>query len=370
MADLLMGTQTRKDLALPSSIDAGHLKQVENQEGLTYFEFVERVVAALALYNPSLLTTHRFLPKLTYPTTDLVAEYGQGSRPKFTPRTELTRGHQYVGKDSGHMFPLDDDDMALGFSVDWLESTTNLKVNQAIRNLLTAGNDLLEIKALQALFRSIDVNVGQTGLAVPLVGGGSVAFEPQSYEGVTFPSHDHFLRFTEAEIGLAAVTATEHLREHGHPPPYQCIIPDTDKALWIAVDDSTNGAHFVKNTQIGVQHNITEDRTLEIAGLSPYIGLIETPAGSMWLMPVSRLETKYFAVYKSYGAASPMNPVAWRFDPGKGGGIFVMNSFLMGHQTLDIIPRSLNGFNIGNDRTNGVCCKLAPSGDYTDPTIS
>jgi hypothetical protein len=374
MPEFLLGTQDMRDLVFPPSLDIEYLEKITTATGITYPQFANALISAIVTFNSTLLVDHRFLPGLTYPTSDATVLYGEGSRPEFGNRTELTRPPSFRAKTSGHMLPMADNDMGISFTLDWLKRsiTSTLQITQQIRNVLTAGGNLLEKAALDAFFRNTDKTVASTGKALPLVGGGAEPFTPQSHEGKDFDSnHNHFLRFTEAEIGLACATSTEHLKEHGHTPRWECFVSDLDRTLWQGVSDDVNKVYFVPNTQVGVIHNTVDDRTAELAGFSKYIGSIQTPAGMMWLLETSRLPSGYFGVYRSYGQASSLNPVAWRFVPESGLGLFVESGMLtLGNQTLDIIPRAANGLNIGTDRTNGVCTLLAPNGNYISPIIS
>lgn len=359
-----LGFADLKDTALPTLWDAGELERIKLADGATLASVTNDVQLALLALNASLLEMPHY-GSLIAVQDDAALEYNIGVSNGFEEATEYGVPDPKRGKTSGHMLPIKKYDRSLGWTQMYLREARRTKLDADIRSLVVDARNLWQRNILTRFFKMEGEKVGTTANAsVPFADGGatdSTYVPPQSPDGETFSaSHDHFLR--QDAINLTNVTAAiEHLQEHGHAGPFDIIAARADAASW---------ATLVKNPEwAGIVYRAATDRAA-IADITEYFGYIETDYGiaRVWLTP--RVPSGFYGAFKDYGPGDPRNPLRIRINPNWGFGFNLVPGMYVNAPVQMLLAYTEFGVGVGEDRTNGVCVKIAASGDYTTPTIA
>ena len=268
---------------------------------------------------------------------------------------------------TGHSIPIRPYGRGVGFTYMALPKMRRSQIEAQMRGTVTKIRNHLQRGPLQRLFKMEAESVGaQSGASVPLADGGvsdTTYIPPNSHEGETFQgTHDHFIRvaaITDANINLHV----DHLREHGHEPPYNIIAARSDVTTWLGLSG------FKKPEWAGLIYHANPDIRAAISDQQSYVGYYESESGvcRVWLTP--RLPSNYYNIHKTYGAGNPQNPVRMRIDPLYGYGYRIVPGMWANSPQHVVIYQSDHGWGVGQDRTNGVCVYVAGAGDYVSPSI-
>jgi hypothetical protein len=263
------------------------------------------------------------------------------------------------------MIPMKDYGGALGWTYLALRRGRMAMIDADIRALINRGRNTWQKKTMTRLFSNTVETVGTTGKSLPFADGGTgdAKYIPPTWEGKIFAAaHQHYLRNTNDAAGrTAAIKAMmDHLVEHGHRPPFDMIVSETDIASWTAQTEFRKPERGVLSTA-GVE-------TRAAVPEETYFGLIETDRGWARLKYSSRLPTLYSGMFKPGGFNNANNPLVVRFEEG-----FPLGLSLVATETrfplLDSIALFTFGMGIG-ERTSGVANFAAAAGNYVNPVIT
>lgn len=362
-----LGPNDLKQFAIPSNWDAAYLARYQLADGTTYEGFISDVSQALAIVNASIISDP-LLANLMALTTDASIEYRSGVSNGFEEATEYGRPDSKRAATTGHMLPLIEYDRTLGWSWMFLRKARRMQLDADIASAMQDVRDLYTKKVLTRLFKSTYDSVG-SGKSVPLADGGTADSTyvpvPMPDRGGTFTSsHNHFQRL-DGITQTNLETTVKHLWEHGYDGPYDLLVAQADIASWT---NTTNVTGYVPNPSPLIRYGVTQDLANVGEG---FIGAIETDYGAVRLRANARIPTKYYALYKSFGANDQRNPLRVRYNPRLGvGAILLAGDHVREYPLENAIMWTEFGVGVGEDRTAAVVTYNHTSGSYTDPTIA
>lgn len=354
-----------RDSAVPALWDAAELVRVRMADGATFEQVLEDIRGGLRLLNDELLTMPHFSSMIAVQDTPEV-EYPVGVSNGVEEATEYSTPVPKRGATTGHMLPLRRYDRALGWTMMYLRDARRARIVADLRSAMTDIRNHWQKTLLTRLFRQEAEPVGATGMSVPLADGGTADpnyVPPEGPDGRSFSAaHDHFMRVSA--LDMSAVNAVlENLQEHGHQPPFELVAARSDAGAWTALSG------FKAPEWPGIVYRSQADRA-SIQEITDYFGYVETSFGIARLWLTSRVPANYFAAFKSYGEGDPRNPLRVRINPNFGFGWQLVPGTWVNAPALTAVLYAEFGVGIGEDRTNGVACYIAGSGDYVTPTIS
>jgi hypothetical protein len=363
----LLGMNDLKSYATPTGWDAGELVKFQLADGTTYEALINDIAAALSILNTGLIAESPYAG-LFSTTTEAGLEYRDGtSVTRMDERTEYTPADPRRAPTIGHMLPLRSYDRALGWTFDFLRKARSAQLESDISAALYDVRDNFERQLLRRFFSDAELAIGSAGYDVPFIkGAGTVQFTPPPFNGQTFTTtHSHFERRAAGDHAPALNAAAKSLWEHGIMAPYDGIVPFADVATYTAL------AKFIRPDR-GVQYiQVSSGQSLAVAPIAePYIGMFETDYGLIRLWATPRVPTNYLAVYRSYGANDPRNPLKVRFSADMGVGAVLMRgenrrTYPLENATI------LHEFGVGvADRLAAYLVYFAAAGGYTSPTIA
>lgn len=371
-----LGPMDALSLVLPTGIDAGELEKWRLADGTSLSEVAALIQAAVSLSNDTMLN-HPVYSTLFSVTDDLMVEYGSGQQARMEQRTEYSKPTPQPVTTLGHHLPLNGFDLGLEWTRDFLANARMVKIETKISQAMTAARTNFVKQLLTRFFSNADNAIATSGYDVGFVsGGGNVPLVPPTYNGQSFAStHTHFDRQADSADGReAAVSAgVIHLFEHGHVGPYKMIIPTTDVETWRAIDSASSP--FVRWVDPVNAVNWPQGATAPLTSNSAqsdqyYVGQFNTVHGLVDVWATPQLPTDYVGIYKSYGLANDMNPLAVRYNPAFGAGVIAIappNYTMFPLEGMVL----MHDFGVGvRDRLAGYACYFASSGNYVVPTIT
>lgn len=371
MANLL-GVQDMKQWALPAGIDAEELYKWKLADGTTYDVVVNELVSIVQAVNVTLFNNPIYSGLFSLTTEDHYT-YESGSASTMERRSEYTVGDPRKTKEVAHTLPLGGFEHPLKWTRDYLENANMERIRMGLRAAGRAVRNNLEKEVLTRFFSSAENQInGGGGYDMPFVNASStVVYTPIDHDGLAFASsHTHFDRQADSAAGRAAAVSNGaiHLYEHGFMPPYELIIPFTDKNDWAQVSSTSPYALYFKPERD--QLTFADTANFARFGDEVYVGGIDTSVGVVRIWTTSRLPTDYCGMYKSFGANAMGNPLALRYKPLRGAGALVIASE---NSSLPLVGATVQhdfGVGVGSERLNGYACYFAGAGDYVTPTIS
>jgi hypothetical protein len=322
------GHRDTRDTAIFAGWDASELQKFELQDGKTYAEVLRDINAGIAAFNMEIYNHPLFSALCSYSDRPDVS-YRQGASNGFGRFTEYGRPDAGRADMTGHMLPLKDWDRRLGWT--WKYLTQEARSDQImadVQDAITDARDLYRVQVLTRMLQRGDdsgdaAGLGSTGYSpgfATAAASTNVDFTPPTHAGTTFTSdHEHYVGIAGGAFTAAVFTdAHNELREHGHKPPYDFVIGESDKA---AVKALTG---FVDATESWVNYSALTDRatfsTAEVeAGIYPIGALNEF---RIWV--VSGMPQYYGFGFKSYGPNSQRNPLRIRLPKGQSRPQFVV----------------------------------------------
>jgi len=362
---MTLGFADLREARLHALWDAETIQRVRLAEGATFDELLRDIQTALTAFNDELLRMPHY-GDLVAVQDEPVVEYPIGGSTGVEEATEYAAPTPVRGKMTGHTLPLKAYQRALGWTMRYLSEARRARLDSDIRRALQDARESWQRHILQRFFNNAAERVGNTaGASVPFADGG--ASDP-NYVPLTGPdgqqfnaSHSHFLRL--AALDAAALrTAVAHLEEHGHRAPFDVIAARADASTW------TGLTGFKAPEWGGIVYRMSDRAQLDET--SDYYGYIETDFGVARLWFTARLPTGYFGVFKTYGPNDPRNPLRVRVNPNAGFGWQIVPGQWVNAPTYMAVLYSEYGVGVGEDRTAGVCVRIAASGNYTPPAIS
>ncbi len=362
----LLGPNDLKQRALPTYWDAAELQKLTLASGESYEQLLNDIATAMSMANEMLLSDP-LISSLISLTTEAATEYGIGVTSGFQKATEYGRPDAQRGKTTGHMLPLDGYDRGLGWTWEFLRDARRIQLDEDVATVIKDMRDIWAKTILTRLFKSTYDAVG-SGRSMPVADGGTAdsAYIPKPIPdraSAFAATHTHLGRLngiTQANLE----TQVTHLWEHGHDAPYDLIVSETDLGSWV---DTSAVTGYVPRASEYVRYGTTQD--LATVDMSVH-GVITTKHGPVLLRSNARIPTKFWAVYKSYGALDQRNPLVVRYREEQGvGAILLAGDHIRQYPIESAIMRMDFGVGI-MDRVGAVLCYNHTTGSYTDPTIS
>lgn len=363
-----LGPNDLKQYALPTYWDAAEVEKVRLQSGETYAQYIADVSQALAAVNAGLLSAEPYAGMIST-TTDMIMEYPIGTSNGFQVATEYGRPDAKRGATTGHMLPLISYDRGLGWTWMFLQKARRAQLDADIAAAITDVRNKYEQLLLTRLFKSTYDAIGTSGRSMPIADGGtadSTYCPPHvpNRESSTFStSHTHLGRQdgitqTTLEVGVA------HVWEHGFDGPFELLVSLADLGSWT---NTTNVTGYVPRPDPLIQYGTTQD----VARVgSDVFGVINTDYGACRLRASARIPTKYWAVFKSFGASDARNPLVLRYNPKFGiGAVLLSGDHIREYPLENAIMWMEMGVGI-RDRVSAYICYNHDDNAYTDPTIS
>jgi hypothetical protein len=364
-----LGPNDLKQFAVPTNWDAAMLTRLQLATGETYEQLISDIAAGLAMKNGTLLT-NPLVASLISTTAEAAIEYPIGVSNGFERHTEYGKPNGERAKSTGSMLPLESWDRALFWSGDMLRKARRTQIDNDISSALADLENLWEKTVLERLFKSTYTSVGSSGKSMPIADGGTA---DSTYIPPQMPARASTFAYTHTHLGrLDGIsqanleTQIKHLWEHGKDGPFELLIAQADVADW---SNTTNVTGWVKRAAVGIRYGTQTD----LAEVAPdYVAAIETSAyGPVNVRASARVPTKYWAVYKSYGALDPRNPLVVRESPD-----YSIGGVLLPGRQYPITSYPIEGailfseFGVGvADRVGAAVCFNHDDNAYVDPTI-
>jgi hypothetical protein len=345
----------------PSNVDNTYLRGLETRSGLRFTDLARRLDAGLAQVNAGVDPIMSLF--LTPPTTNAAAQGGRTSRMVATKRSEYTLARpQYVER-RANMLPIDEYEIALGFTEDGLMEIT-LDDFQAQVDGLVAGWEMLHrAEVLSRLFSDAEIPVdgGKTTATSPGFAGsgtGANVFAGLYPDNTALPGgYSHYYRDTTANF-LATVKAQRDRLKRWHPGPFDFIGSEARVAALVA---DTTAFVSAGSALIRVGDGVSE----ALVDADRYIGVYDKDIRVH--IGILDFATDHWSVFKTYGPLSPRNALTWRYDPLRG-----IDAYVRSRELFPLAEAvSIQKFGVGvNDRTAATLGYAAASGVYTAPTLT
>jgi len=365
----LIGGRDTRDFVVWTGVDSSQLLKESLQDGTPLQTVADLLTGALNAVSIEINSDPVFASVMSVADSPIVS-YRMGTGFSFGERTEYSRPPRSRGEVDGHMLPLRDYDLGLGWTWDYLRKAYSAQIEADIANVVDATRRLARTKILgRALQRADD-----SGTAKGLGSGGyspgfattaantSVDFTPPEYAGTTFAStHEHYKAAATSLTSANAIVEMKNLREHGHVAPYDLWISATDEATVRAFTDFVSAGDPI----------VTPGSATSLVNLPlGYIGYLTGSYARVRV--VAGWPADYWFMFKSYGSNVPQNPLKLRVGKGENALRFVA----FPDPTQGASPANPLGtmvvwteFGVGvNDRTNGTT--RYNSASWTDGSAS
>lgn len=362
-----LGFGDLKDIQVHPLWDLTEMKKLQLSDGSTFDNMVGEIQDMANEFNRSLLSMPKY--NLLWSVQDNVeVEYPIGVSGGVQEATEYSAPDPMVGKTTGHNIPIRNWTRALGWTMKGLRKRPRTKLDADLAGAVADLRDHFQQRLFQRYFKMEAERVGSISTAsVPFADGGTndATYIPlPSKEGTSFlATHDHYLRHA-ALNDANLLLAVEHLREHGHEPPFTVYGSSLDAATWAGLTGwkVPEWPDLIYHSSAQIRANIND--------IQEYRGYVETPSGIVKVWLSERIPTAYYAVFKDYGPLDRRNPLRMRIDPDYGFGWAVVPGLFVNAPTLLAVMEAYYDFGIGEDRTNSVFVFVETSGDYVSPTIT
>ena len=361
----LLGNRDTATVVILDGWDADALEEYRLQDGSTFNAVVALLNAGLSAVNSELYSDSLWSSLVSY-QEDPQLSYRVGVSTTMNDYTEYGRPDPQRAERQGHMLPLRSKDRGLEWT--WYYLTKEAQMSDIQADISAAMGDIRTAWRKSILTRLLKRG-DESGVTLKLGSSGEspgfattaaqtgVDFTPVDFGGKTFSdTHEHYVGINGGAWTVAQFQdAKQELREHGHEPPYMCIISSVDEAEVRALTGFTEVDNLLMN-----YGDDTDRTTLPIGALGSnsgggyFIGTIEDIA----VRVVYGMPTDYGFVWKPYGANNARNPLRIRVqkgmpkqpffqafpDPRSGGGNYPLQNLMFFSEW---------GVGTGADRTNG-----------------
>ena len=312
---MALGYLSLADLGVPAEIQA-MLANHRFTDGISIEFVLQNMVAGLNSFNagnsgsPGSDALARLLT--TPASADSKIEYIGGSLRTRDATEYGAEPAQHTDKLSGVVIPVGREG-AIGFSFDAMRSTDSQHAITTNRRLLEAFGSDRRKAILRTVFTQATVRKTAEGARSPgWVGADDQLYIPPEYEGRTFDTDNHVLATaTDTAAGRRALFAsmTARLWEHG--------LYSSSRAPLILIhgpatlEDVQADAKYAPRQQANVQYapgaqtnyaDLSSDLPMDL-----FHGVL-VDSGA-WCVNVGGVPDNYFALVKSYGERSGMNPI-------------------------------------------------------------
>ena len=347
------GARDTTSLVMLTGWDATVLQNFKLQDGTSYAEIVGMLNTGLGALNSEL--TAGLWGELVSFQDHPDLEYRVGTSNGMQEHTEWGNPDEKRASTEGHILPFKKWDNALGWTWDYLREARMSQIEADIQDGIKDVRDKWRQRILRRVLQRGDDSVGSAGYSpgfATTAGSTSVDFVPPANGGTEFANtHEHYVAIAGGAFTNPVFTdIKDELREHGHEPPYDCIIGPSDETTVRGLSDF----YPVANNHVAYGANVsvaTLGSEADMIG-GYYIGTINDVA-----VRVVRGVPQYYGFgWKSYGALSQRNPVRIRVTKGNTGpNAFAMTDPKAGNATTPIqYLMTYLEFGVGvADRTNG-----------------
>lgn len=352
---------------LAQNYDRSYIEGITNASGATFDSVLQSLDERLAAFNG---TVDPLIAALASPTREAFVEYIASSPFKVSTKGEYGMARPQQGEESGgHMLPVRYMNIAIGWTEDGLRRMRSAQIEANLDGLLQGFRNQFRRDVLWRMFSDAEVVVehGQsTALSPGFAGSGtSLNVYTRPYPtGAALPGgYTHYIRAASAGRAAAILSAIALLKKQGHAAPYDLIASANEIDAITADTANFVGAGSALIRPAPDQAEALVDGTLYLGVFGKVIRVREA---------IDDFTDSNIAVFKTYGALDPRNPLAIRFPdeeglPDRGKALYVRsrNFFPLAE------AESIAAWGVGpsQSRTNGVLISIAASGSYTPPTL-
>ncbi len=344
----------------PANVDAAYLRGLTTRSGLGFPELATRLDAGLGAINGGF---DPLVASLIYPTTSEFSRGGRTSSMQVQKKSQYTVARPQLVERMASMLPIDDNEIALGFTEDGLKDISLDDFQAQVDGMVEAWERAHRRDALQRLFSDGEVSVaaGTNATSPGFAGSGTGpnAFVGQYPDGSALSGgYTHYFRDTTANRALVIKTARDRIRKW-YAGPYDLIGSEAAIAAIVALgapDFVAAGSVLVRPAQ-GTAEALVD--------AAQYVGVF---AGDIRVhVAINDYTDDTFAIYKSFGALNPNNPLGWRYDALYGRDVYVRSRQL--YPLAEAVSMHRYGVGVSN-RTAAALVKIAATGLYVAPVIA
>jgi hypothetical protein len=349
----------------PAGVDVAYIQGLQTRAGVSFPQLLREIDSRIAALNTGL---DPLLAMLITPTTEEYASTSAPSAFEVDERGEFTLARPQLTEGGAHMLPIRDYDVSVGFTEDGLESMPMDRIIANVESMFLGYRRLYRRLTLQRLFSDLEVRVApRTTVTSPGFAGsgtGDNVFARTSYpDGTALPSpYSHYYRTAAADLGATIKLARNRLRKW-HKGPFDLIAPSAQLSVIAAISATNPQDGFVSaGSALIRQGSGASEATVDA---TTYLGVL---FGDIRVhAEIDDFSSANVGLFKSYGALSPQNPLAWRFDRLKG------RAATLRYRDLYPLSNAVLRQSLGigtNDRTAAALISVAASGNYAPPTFS
>lgn len=348
----------------PAGVDVAYIQGLRTRAGVDFPRVLREIDSRLATLNTTL---DPLVASLITPTTEQVADTTGPTAFIVDERGEFTVARPQLAEGGAHMLPLRGYDVSLGFTEDGLEAMSLNRILTNVDSLLLGMRRLYRRQALIRLTSDAEIRVAaRTTVTSPGMAGsgtGDNVFPRTSYpDGTALPGgYTHYYAVGAGTLAATLKAARDRLKRW-HAGPYDLIAPaaQIDLIAAIAPGDPQNGFVSAGSALIRAGTGTAEAQVDAAMYLGVLFGDVRVH------MAIDDYSDPVTAIYKSYGALDPRNPLAWRYDELKG------RNAVLRYRALYPLDQAVvkQDFGVGvNDRTAAVLIENGAA-PYSAPTIA
>jgi hypothetical protein len=348
----------------PAGVDVAYLQGLRTRAGVDFPRVLREIDSRLGTLNTTL---DPLVASLITPTTEQFADTSGPTAFEVSRRGEYTTARPQLAEGGAHMLPLYGWDVSLGFTEDGLEAMSLSRILTNIDSMLLGFRRLYRREALRRLTSDAEVRVAdRTAVTSPGMAGsgtGDNVFARSSYpDGTTLPGgYTHYYAVGAGTLAATLKSARDRLKRW-HQGPFDLVAPAAQLDLITAISpgDPQNGFVSAGSALVRAGNGTAEAQVDAAVYLGVLFGDVRVH------MAIEDYSDPVIAMYKSYGALDPRNPLAWRYDELKG------RSAVVRYRSLYPLDQATlkQDFGIGtNDRTAAVLIENGTA-PYSAPAIS
>lgn len=309
-----IGGRDTRDFVVWTGVDATQLMKEQLQDGTNLLTVTNLLTGALNGVAAEINSDPVFSSVMSVADSPIVS-YRMGTGFSFGERTEYSKPPRSRGEVDGHMLPIRDYDLGLGWTWDYLRKSYAPQIEADIANTVDAARRLARTKILGRMLQRTDDSGASKGLGSGGYSPGfattaaqtSVDFTPPEYAGTTFAStHEHYTAAATSLTSANCITDMKNLKEHGHVAPFDLWISATDEATVRAFTDFVSASDPI----------VTPGSTTSLVALpAGYIGYLTGSYARVRVVP--GWPANYWTIFKSYGPNAMQNPLKLRVGKGE-----------------------------------------------------
>jgi hypothetical protein len=351
---------------VPSVVDESYITGMETASGESFTDLIQAIDERFGAFNSGF---DPLVAALAYETQEAFVEYTRATAFQFNEVGQYTMNRPQRGDTGGGwMLPVRKWDANLGWTEDGLAEMRSSTILNQVDGLLLGLRTKFKREVLRRFFSDGEVPVepGKTTAVSPGMAGSGTGLNVYT---LPFPNGDalpggytHYVRSDSAGLQAALIAARDKLILQGHEAPFDIIAPqsliDTIKLMTSFVP---TGSPLIR---------AAPDAAEALVDSTQYVGVVADLLRVR--VAIADFTSPNLAVFKSYGALDPRNPVAIRFPdrpglPGGGREAYIRSRELSPLAQAQVISRW--GTGIGN-RTGAVLIRVDAAGGYVAPTIA